>query len=379
MATTTYTDDILGAPTTPRSLSEYSASSPDSFDSRDASPVDLSPTPTEETQTKPEPEKKPVKKRKSWGQQLPTPTTNLPPRKRAKTAEEKEQRRVERVLRNRAAAQKSREVKKMQLEKIEQERDILKGEKEKILEAHKQLLEYTQRLEEENRRLREKSQPDLRTEGQLPTPKQEEPSLDVPFTFGLSEFTLDPTTLLSSTDFSDSDGTFSSPCMTHQPAVLMCDLPCQRGISMKTFLLVWEMLVAFMVVIFSQVWMTSLLSRTSTLVWQLLQNLPSSPQTHTWRNSLNVTRAPRRLRSQVCSMILARLRTATDCSSQPAIIAEPASVTSSDSSLLGFLEGLEDQRRRLLDTCFGRSSPWGSRIQGRKTPINNWVAGLTSW
>lgn len=25
-------------------------------------------------------EKKPVKKRKSWGQELPTPTTNLPPR-----------------------------------------------------------------------------------------------------------------------------------------------------------------------------------------------------------------------------------------------------------------------------------------------------------
>lgn len=32
----------------------------------------LAPTPT--------PEKKPVKKRKSWGQQLPEPKTNLPPR-----------------------------------------------------------------------------------------------------------------------------------------------------------------------------------------------------------------------------------------------------------------------------------------------------------
>ena len=28
----------------------------------------------------PAPEKKPVKKRKSWGQQLPEPKTNLPPR-----------------------------------------------------------------------------------------------------------------------------------------------------------------------------------------------------------------------------------------------------------------------------------------------------------
>lgn len=28
----------------------------------------------------PEPEKRPTKKRKSWGQELPTPKTNLPPR-----------------------------------------------------------------------------------------------------------------------------------------------------------------------------------------------------------------------------------------------------------------------------------------------------------
>jgi transcriptional activator HAC1 len=28
----------------------------------------------------PAPEKKPIKKRKSWGQQLPEPKTNLPPR-----------------------------------------------------------------------------------------------------------------------------------------------------------------------------------------------------------------------------------------------------------------------------------------------------------
>jgi len=40
---------------------------------RDSSPS-LSPKP------EPEKEKKPAKKRKSWGQELPTPTTNLPPR-----------------------------------------------------------------------------------------------------------------------------------------------------------------------------------------------------------------------------------------------------------------------------------------------------------
>ncbi|RYP42814.1 hypothetical protein DL770_011628 [Monosporascus sp. CRB-9-2] len=65
-------------------------------------------------------EKKPVKKRKSWGQVLPEPKTNLPPRKRAKTEDEKEQRRVERVLRNRRAAQSSRERKRQEVEALEQ-------------------------------------------------------------------------------------------------------------------------------------------------------------------------------------------------------------------------------------------------------------------
>ncbi|RKF58497.1 Transcriptional activator hac1 [Erysiphe neolycopersici] len=68
------------------------------------------------------PEKKPVKKRKSWGQQLPEPKTNLPPRKRAKTEDEKEQRRVERVLRNRRAAQSSRERKRQEVEALEAEK-----------------------------------------------------------------------------------------------------------------------------------------------------------------------------------------------------------------------------------------------------------------
>jgi len=73
----------------------------------------------------PAPEKKPVKKRKSWGQQLPEPKTNLPPRKRAKTEDEKEQRRVERVLRNRRAAQSSRERKRMEVEALEAQKNAI--------------------------------------------------------------------------------------------------------------------------------------------------------------------------------------------------------------------------------------------------------------
>lgn len=61
---------------------------------------------------------RPAKKRKSWGQELPEPKTALPPRKRAKTDDEKEQRRIERIKRNRAAAHNSRERKRVEAENL---------------------------------------------------------------------------------------------------------------------------------------------------------------------------------------------------------------------------------------------------------------------
>ncbi|KAF2000057.1 hypothetical protein P154DRAFT_522846 [Amniculicola lignicola CBS 123094] len=64
-----------------------------------------------------------TKKRKSWGQVLPEPKTNLPPRKRAKTEDEKEQRRIERVKRNRLAAHNSRERKRQEVEALQVEKD----------------------------------------------------------------------------------------------------------------------------------------------------------------------------------------------------------------------------------------------------------------
>ncbi|KAF6221700.1 hypothetical protein HO133_001668 [Letharia lupina] len=78
--------------------------------------------------------KKPTKKRKSWGQELPTPKTNLPPRKRAKTEDEKEQRRIERVLRNRQAAQSSRERKRQEVEKLEGEKSFIEQQNESLKE-----------------------------------------------------------------------------------------------------------------------------------------------------------------------------------------------------------------------------------------------------
>jgi len=98
-------------------FSEHQVLTPQSFDDESMFEEDrLVPmSPSEE-------DKKPVKKRKSWGQQLPEPKTNLPPRKRAKTEDEKEQRRVERVLRNRRAAQSSRERKRQEVEALEAEK-----------------------------------------------------------------------------------------------------------------------------------------------------------------------------------------------------------------------------------------------------------------
>jgi len=116
--------------------------SPESFDDDSMFGDSISGTPA--------PEKKQVKKRKSWGQQLPEPKTNLPPRKRAKTEDEKEQRRVERVLRNRRAAQSSRERKRLEVEALDNvkqqlERRVkdmemqLADERTKRLEAERQL------------------------------------------------------------------------------------------------------------------------------------------------------------------------------------------------------------------------------------------------
>lgn len=65
-----------------------------------------------------EPEQQPKKKRKAWGQPVPEINPILPPRKRAKTAEEKEQRKNERILRNRRAADKSRQRQKAEVEAL---------------------------------------------------------------------------------------------------------------------------------------------------------------------------------------------------------------------------------------------------------------------
>ena len=68
------------------------------------------------------------KKRKAWGQPVPEIVPILPPRKRAKTAEEKEQRKNERILRNRRAADKSRQRQKAAVADLERRQGSIEQE-----------------------------------------------------------------------------------------------------------------------------------------------------------------------------------------------------------------------------------------------------------
>jgi transcriptional activator HAC1 len=113
---------------TPQSCSEDQTSSFTHIKEEEDASSTPSPSPT--------PEKKTAKKRKSWGQVLPEPKTSLPPRKRAKTDDEKEQRRVERVLRNRRAAQSSRERKRQEVEALEKRNQELEAAYKKLQEDH---------------------------------------------------------------------------------------------------------------------------------------------------------------------------------------------------------------------------------------------------
>ncbi|KAK2591459.1 transcription factor that binds to CRE motif [Conoideocrella luteorostrata] len=145
----------LFAPTTPSSSSfnPLDVMTPQSF-SEDRQTPQL-PAISEKTEDKDTPspgdeddssEKKSAKKRKSWGQVLPEPKTNLPPRKRAKTDDEKEQRRVERVLRNRRAAQSSRERKRLEVEALERRNQELEALLENSQKANMMLVEELNRF-----------------------------------------------------------------------------------------------------------------------------------------------------------------------------------------------------------------------------------------
>lgn len=177
-------------------------------------------------------------------------------RKRAKTEDEKEQRRIERVLRNRAAAQSSRERKRKEVEGLEEE-------KEAIRRQNALLTSQLRRVEMENQEL-SKTIAKMAAEmsvfrqmihGDLPTPpsdvkavsptlssdlmppsepvapplKQELVELD--FSLPPPQSTVDPrdASFSSPADSPQPEPLGAVPDLTQHPAAVLCDLPCQSG------------------------------------------------------------------------------------------------------------------------------------------------------
>ncbi|RDW83994.1 transcription factor HAC1 [Aspergillus mulundensis] len=182
-----------------------------------------------EAGTKPE-EKKPAKKRKSWGQELPVPKTNLPPRKRAKTEDEKEQRRIERVLRNRAAAQTSRERKRLEMEKLENEKIDMEQQNQFLLQRLAQMEAENNRLSQQVAQLSAEVRGSRHNTPTASSPASVSPTL-TPTLFKQEgdEVSLDriPFPTPSVTDYSPTlkpSSLAESSDLTQHPAVMLCDL-----------------------------------------------------------------------------------------------------------------------------------------------------------
>lgn len=199
----------------------------------------------------PAPEKKPVKKRKSWGQQLPEPKTNLPPRKRAKTEDEKEQRRVERVLRNRRAAQSSRERKRQEVEALEAQKQAVERQNQDLQMRLADSEAKIAALQAELERIGGSSMTVFRGSSAPASPEHNEQfrQAPTPITFSQELFgsskeadncpipslalvepgpkTVNPASLSPEIRAVAESTNASSPDMTQQPAALLCDLQCQ--------------------------------------------------------------------------------------------------------------------------------------------------------
>ncbi|KAI9781246.1 MAG: hypothetical protein M1816_002429 [Peltula sp. TS41687] len=203
-------------------------------------------------------ERKPAKKRKSWGQELPTPKTNLPPRKRAKTEDEKEQRRIERVLRNRAAAQSSRERKRKEVEGLEEEKEVIRQQNallttqlRRVEMENQELCKTITKMAAEMSVFRQMIHGDLPTSHEdsqvvsptlsadlipsidsVPNLKQELADLD--FALPPAQSTVDPreASFTSPSDSPKLDSTITTsefPDSTQHPAEMLCDLQCRSG------------------------------------------------------------------------------------------------------------------------------------------------------
>jgi len=213
------------------------------------------PSTTSQAESSPPPTEAPKKKRKAWGQPVPEIKQILPPRKRAKTAEEKEQRKNERILRNRRAADKSRQRQKAAVAELEQKTGRIVKENallRDLLDKYQQRFgvpEGFQFAEPEDEEVDAPSPISLNNDATNPlddSPYMTPAMTGSPHpTFSQTDSTTivnqhSPTLTPSLVDASDnqapkSEGLLdsalpsftSSSVLTHYPAAVMCDLQCQ--------------------------------------------------------------------------------------------------------------------------------------------------------
>ncbi|OBR08915.1 Transcriptional activator hac1 [Colletotrichum higginsianum IMI 349063] len=200
-------------------------------------------------------DKKQTKKRKSWGQVLPEPKTNLPPRKRAKTEDEKEQRRVERVLRNRRAAQSSRERKRLEVEALERRNKELESALQNVTKANQLLVEELNKFRRDSGMLTRSSSPldPLHTnsvtlsqelfssqDGHCPSMDETKSLVDDLMTSSQSNATVNPASLSpelspisennevngEEQQTAETSIAKSTSDLTQRPAAMLCDLQC---------------------------------------------------------------------------------------------------------------------------------------------------------
>ncbi|PNY26569.1 Transcriptional activator hacA [Tolypocladium capitatum] len=250
------------SPSSSDTMNPMDMMSPQSYtDDQQSSHLSVPEADDDETPTSPD--KKPTKKRKSWGQVLPEPKTNLPPRKRAKTDDEKEQRRVERVLRNRRAAQSSRERKRLEVEALEQRNKELESLLINAQKANMLLVDELNRLRRDSGVVTRSSSPlDPIRDNQVTLSQQlfgsqdghsvtsEHSSLVEELMMSTNNPTINPASIspelgpvpdeanTASTEAQSSEQTLpTSPVLTQRPAEMLCDLPCHTSAEVpKSFL-----------------------------------------------------------------------------------------------------------------------------------------------
>lgn len=181
---------------------------------------------------------------------MPEPKTNLPPRKRAKTADEKEQRRIERVKRNRLAAHNSRERKRAEVEALQLEKDELEARlmamEEQMRQKDQELAVYRNMFPEANKANLDSLNPSMNSTLQA-NPLEAFQTKNEPITINEPAMTTStqtsPDSLLSTVDSFDSPMTqlTDDPATPHQAtravdldqtqhsAVMLCDLQCRSG------------------------------------------------------------------------------------------------------------------------------------------------------